>query len=735
MLNSIKEGVTKNIIPLMLCVAIVTSCMYVYSKSYVIMLLIITFFIQASVFTFYNFLSKKSNLLKFISVVGSFMAICGLSVIAVKTGQNKSSLDFFVWFLSPQALVEFSVSYIVAIFIIINFFIASTVYYFSVVRYRISISFMITLIPFAFYRKEGEQVPVFFALILLILYVALMIHCRQLDKKNNEKIIIDNGYKKSVTYFLTFSALVALVLPKPDIKLNNDWMDTLLESDALTSYMLSKLGLESDTATSSETYVGASDVRLFEFVTDEEPINLKSQTYSIYDYEKNMWHVDDSDIRGVQLSETDSELLNPEKFYSAVAIASEADNKFAEKYNIEGIKKRLEEDYLRILILQDSAIRTKYYLSPTLTYSVISNVGDYVYKAKNGMIYSASAYDESYKIKYFSPKSAEEEDYQKILDSLSREKYYEFLYDLYDVLNASGENKYLSVVNAYITDAQAAAEYEEKFRKDLPENITSLSDEIIGNASSDLKKAMRIESYFRINDYKYSLSYKKPSGYNMEYFLFEGKTGICSDYATAMVLLARSAGIPARYTEGVHLHRDSDDDLTITVTDSDLHAFPELFIPGYGWMTFEPTQIEQAGSKENQDYIMMLIVAFSTTFIIVFVILFSKFVYPQITEYIFKFRVSKSAPEKSISMLMSKIRKLVNLDESATSSEISHRVISIYQIDISGFSHEFDTTVYGNKKLSEQYIDESLKLYTELYKKIQENKKIMKIEGRSGYDI
>ncbi len=726
MFNSIKEGVTKNIIPLMLCIAIVTSCMYVYSKSYVIILLIITFFIQASVFTFYNYLSKKSVLLKFISVVGSFIAICGLSIIAVKTGQNKSGLDFFVWFLSPQALVEFSMSYIIAIFIIINFFIASTVYYFSVVRYRISMTFMITLIPFAFYRKEGEQVPVFFALILLILYVAVMIHCRQLDKKDNEKIIIDTGYKKSVTYFLTFSALLALILPKPNIKIDNNWMDTLLESDALTTYMLSQLGLVSDTATSSGTYEGASDVRLFEFVTDEEPINLKSQTYSIYDYEKNTWHVDDSDVHGIQLLETDSELLNPEKFYSSVARACEIDNEFAQKYNIDGIKKHLEEDYLRILVLQDSAIRTKYYLSPTLSYNVISNVGEYVYKATNGMLYSASAYDEAYKIKYFSSKSADEEDYQKILDSLSRENYDEFIHELYDILNASGENKYLPVVDAYITDYEASAEYEEKFRSDLPENITSLSDEIIGKTSSDLNKAMRIENYFRINDYKYSLSYKKPSDYNMEYFLFDSKTGICSDYATAMVLLARSAGIPARYTEGVHLQRDSDDDKIITVTDSDLHAFPELFISGYGWMTFEPTQIEQAESAKDYDYLIMVIVAFSTVLLIALIILFSKFVCPQLSEYIFKFRTSKAVPEKSISMIMNKIRNLVNLDESATSSEISHKVISDYQIDISGLSQEFDTAVYGNKKLSEQYIDQALKLYIELYKKIKENKKMMK---------
>ena len=50
MIRFYREGVLKNIVPLILCISIVTSCMYVYSKDFLAVLTLITIIIQATVF-------------------------------------------------------------------------------------------------------------------------------------------------------------------------------------------------------------------------------------------------------------------------------------------------------------------------------------------------------------------------------------------------------------------------------------------------------------------------------------------------------------------------------------------------------------------------------------------------------------------------------------------------------------------------------------------------------------
>jgi len=91
---------------------------------------------------------------------------------------------------------------------------------------------------------------------------------------------------------------------------------------------------------------------------------------------------------------------------------------------------------------------------------------------------------------------------------------------------------------------------------------------------------------------------KTPSNRDfVNYFLLENKKGYCTHYATAVVILARMAGIPARYATGYVIvgddfnekNRSSDNSYTIDVKDSRSHAWAEVYIDGYGWIPFECT--------------------------------------------------------------------------------------------------------------------------------------------------
>ena len=73
-------------------------------------------------------------------------------------------------------------------------------------------------------------------------------------------------------------------------------------------------------------------------------------------------------------------------------------------------------------------------------------------------------------------------------------------------------------------------------------------------------------------------------------FLFVSKRGYCEQFASAMTVLVRTIGIPARvaigFTPGA-VQKDG----TYLVTNKDAHAWPEIYFPSAGWVRFEPTPL------------------------------------------------------------------------------------------------------------------------------------------------
>jgi transglutaminase-like putative cysteine protease len=72
------------------------------------------------------------------------------------------------------------------------------------------------------------------------------------------------------------------------------------------------------------------------------------------------------------------------------------------------------------------------------------------------------------------------------------------------------------------------------------------------------------------------------------------KTGYCVQFSTAMIMMARAAGIPARM--GIGFLPGTARDGVYTVLSSDAHSWPELYFPGAGWVRFEPTPAARTGA-------------------------------------------------------------------------------------------------------------------------------------------
>ncbi len=117
-----------------------------------------------------------------------------------------------------------------------------------------------------------------------------------------------------------------------------------------------------------------------------------------------------------------------------------------------------------------------------------------------------------------------------------------------------------------------------------------LSHQLTDGKPTTLAQVIAIQKHLMKN-YSYNLEIPQtPMGRNsIDYFLFESKQGFCEHFASAMVLLAREANIPARLVTGFAPGEYNAFTGYFEVKGSDAHAWVELYFPMIGWLTFDPT--------------------------------------------------------------------------------------------------------------------------------------------------
>lgn len=122
----------------------------------------------------------------------------------------------------------------------------------------------------------------------------------------------------------------------------------------------------------------------------------------------------------------------------------------------------------------------------------------------------------------------------------------------------------------------------------VPQRVRDLAQEIAGDQANPYDQARAIEQFLR--QYPYSLEVDSPprSADPVDYFLFEQQVGYCDFYASAMVVLVRAVGLPARLAVG-YLPQPPDDSGVQTVYQINGHSWAEVYFAEFGWVEFEPT--------------------------------------------------------------------------------------------------------------------------------------------------
>lgn len=148
----------------------------------------------------------------------------------------------------------------------------------------------------------------------------------------------------------------------------------------------------------------------------------------------------------------------------------------------------------------------------------------------------------------------------------------------------------------------ALARYLQLRPSDVPTYVHDLVAKVTGNAGGPYAKARAINDYFTDprNGFQYDIKTRAgDSGSALVDFL-KNKRGFCQQYAAAMGVMLRDAGIPARVVLG-YMHPAPDTSGSFEITSADAHAWVEAYFAGIGWIPFDPTPASGLVGGPSQD--------------------------------------------------------------------------------------------------------------------------------------
>jgi len=123
--------------------------------------------------------------------------------------------------------------------------------------------------------------------------------------------------------------------------------------------------------------------------------------------------------------------------------------------------------------------------------------------------------------------------------------------------------------------------------EDLVDSFRGIARGITRDLDNDFDRVIALTEFIKAN-YNYTLNFPKaPAGYDpVLYCLLESKQGVCTQFNSALILLARSIGIPARLVGGYLINSETPAQYVYPIM---RHAYAEMPFEDLGWITFDAT--------------------------------------------------------------------------------------------------------------------------------------------------
>ncbi len=122
----------------------------------------------------------------------------------------------------------------------------------------------------------------------------------------------------------------------------------------------------------------------------------------------------------------------------------------------------------------------------------------------------------------------------------------------------------------------------------FPTTVRFLARRLTANTTNPYDAAVAIETYLRLIPYDEKIASQEPGADRVERFLFQTRRGYFDYHASAMTVMLRSIGIPARMATGYTV-RERLENSQYILREKHIYSWPEVYFTGIGWVQFNPT--------------------------------------------------------------------------------------------------------------------------------------------------
>ncbi|MCI7766729.1 MAG: transglutaminase domain-containing protein [Oscillospiraceae bacterium] len=581
------------------------------------------------------------------------------------------------WFLTGAEEAETQTEYLLALMVSFVPFFAVSVYYFSCVLYRMSFLTLVSIIPFALSVKVLTDINNVYIALTAMLNIAVLMTCLREERSKGRITAGNRASVFSAAVFAFVLLIVSALIPKESEARYYDEFERLF-MDSSNNRRLSDYSVFSEFSGGPDLFRNYSNKYLYMLYGDEPPY-FKRQTFDLYDYDNLRWYSDPDYSEPFCLNDEWAEEARKrslEKLRSAVIAADGYSEGFIAKYKLSKLAEYGNfKDELKIMNVVPENFGAVYYLAPARAVSIIPNTGrDMIYVTRGGVFRNRELPHEpdlSYQVVYYDEFLSRYYWLELGGADFDNDECYEMLSELCDILIENNDPLYENA-EAFLNVHTAAMDYRtseyEENTEEIPPKIKAFAEEITEGLQYDWQKAEALQIYFNTNGYIYDLNYI-PADPSVEYFLFESKRGSCTHYATAFVLMARSLGLTARYTEGYSPDITGRDNV-FSVKDSCSHAYPEVYIQNMGWIVFEPTVAgDYAHNPETEanmgfemkiDYSLVFVICVISG-IMLFLALAAILFLPAAAERHFVRRIGKFPPEECIRQVYLRLSRKISV--------------------------------------------------------------------------
>lgn len=528
------------------------------------------------------------------------MIVARLFIFFTRYGSHSSQVSFLEWLLTKGSDVEGAFPYLVALFLFFTFFFSVTVYYFSKVLYRMFFLTLLSLIPCVLYVKVMAEINNVSLVLIALCNVAVFMLHRE-STKDMGRILKRSTLFVSSAVFMLLLFLLTSAIPKREYAPFYDEFEDLFMGGDTSSEIEDSFSSLSEFSGDAAGFLSLSNRKMYT-LTGSVASYLKRQNFDLYDFEKDRWYADSSYSHTYSTPDGWSAIAwyrNLSSLQSALLAAEDYKPGFLAKYNLTKIEDlHLPTSFLQTVHVRSENFGAMYYLVPTNVISVGIDSSQTCQVTPSGAfsaVTSPHPADFEYSYSYYTDYVYDRRWLSAGGADFTNEEALHLLTDLRNVLKEH-EDGWYHTADSYLREQIEADYYRELCAAntdEISDRLKELAAEITKDLTYDWEKAEAIEAFFQNGDFTYDLSYHAPDD-SPEYFLFESRTGTCSDFASAYVLLARAAGLTVRYAEGYTPENESANLFVIKNRDS--HAYPEVFIQNLGWRVYEPT-VASAGSS------------------------------------------------------------------------------------------------------------------------------------------